>query len=92
MHAKSLQSCLTLCNPIDYSSPGFSVHRILQARILEGLPCPPPGDLFDPGIKPSPLISPALAGGFFTTSAIWDALAFHILPYNTVACFISVPS
>ena len=60
MHAKSLQSCLTLCNPIDYSSPGFSVHRILQARILEGLPCPPPGDLFDPGIKPSSLISPAL--------------------------------
>ena len=92
MHSKSLQSCLTLCNPIDYSSPDFSVHRILQARILEGLPCPPPGDLLDPGIKPSSLISPALAGGFFTTSAIWDALAFHILPYNTVACFISFPS
>ena len=29
-----------------------------------GLPCPPPGDLSDPGIKP---VSPALAGGFFTT-------------------------
>ena len=32
--AKSLQSCLTLCNPMDYSPPGSSVHRILQARIL----------------------------------------------------------
>ena len=32
-----------------------------------GLPCPPPGDLPDPGIKPESLMSPALAGGFFTT-------------------------
>ena len=35
MYAKSLQSCLTLCNPMDCSPPGFSVHGILQARILE---------------------------------------------------------
>ena len=33
--AKSLQLCLILCNPMDYSSPGSSVHGILQARILE---------------------------------------------------------
>ena len=33
--AKSLQSCLTLCDPIDGSPPGFSVHGILQARTLE---------------------------------------------------------
>jgi len=33
--AKSLQSCLTLCNPMDCSLPGFSVHGILQARTLE---------------------------------------------------------
>ena len=33
--AKSLQSCLTLCNPIDSSPPGSSVPGILQARILE---------------------------------------------------------
>ena len=32
--AKLLQSCLTLCDPMDCSSPGFSVHGILQARIL----------------------------------------------------------
>ena len=35
MHAKLLQSCLTLCDPVDHSLPGFSVHGILQARILE---------------------------------------------------------
>ena len=33
--AKSLQSCLTLCNPIDGSPPGSSVHGIFQARVLE---------------------------------------------------------
>ena len=35
VHAKSLQKCLTLCNPIDSSLPGSSVHGISQARILE---------------------------------------------------------
>ena len=38
-----------------------------------GLPAPPPGDLPDPGIEPVSLMSPALAGGFFTTSATWEA-------------------
>ena len=38
-----------------------------------GLPCPPPGDLPNPGIKPATLMSPALAGQFFTTSATWEA-------------------
>ena len=56
--AKPLQSCLTLCDPMDCSLPGSSVHRILQARILE-LPFPPAGALPNPGIK---LVSPALAG------------------------------
>ena len=34
MHAKSLQLCPTLCNPMNYSPPGSSVHGILQERIL----------------------------------------------------------
>ena len=38
-----------------------------------GLPCPPPGDLPDPGIEPRSPTSLALAGGFFTTSATWEA-------------------
>ena len=63
------QSCLTLCDPMDCSPPGSSVHGILQARMLEWVAMPSPGDLPDPGIEPRPLMSPALAGGFFTTSA-----------------------
>ena len=43
---------------------GFS-----RQEYWSGLPCPPPGDLPDPGIKPESLTSPALAGGFFTISA-----------------------
>ena len=66
LHAKSLQSFPTLCNPMDYNPPGSSIHEILQARKMEWVACPPPGDLSDPGIKPAPLMSLALAGGFFT--------------------------
>ena len=40
MHAKLLQSCLTLCDPMDCSLPGSSVHRILQASILEWITIP----------------------------------------------------
>ena len=40
-----------LCKPMDCSPPGSSVHGILQARTLEALPCPPPGDLPNPGIE-----------------------------------------
>ena len=40
VHAKSLQSCLTLCNTLDSSPPGSSVHGILQARILEWVAMP----------------------------------------------------
>ena len=67
------QSCPTLCDPIDYSPPGSSVHGVLQARILEWVPFPSPGDLPDPGIEPTSLMSPALASNFFTTSTTWEA-------------------
>ena len=40
MYAKSLQSCLPLCHPMDCSPPGFSVHGILQVRILEWVAMP----------------------------------------------------
>ena len=53
------QSCLTLCDPVDCSPPSSSVHEISQARILDGLPFPFPGDLPNPGIK---LVYPALTG------------------------------
>ena len=46
------QSCLTLCNRRDCSSPGSSVHGILQTRILEWVAISFPGDLPGPGMEP----------------------------------------
>ena len=72
MHAKLLQSCATLHNPMDCSPQGSSVHGILQARILEWVAISsPPGDLPYPGIELSSLMSPELASRFFITSATW---------------------
>ena len=48
-------SCLTFCNPMDCSPSCSSVHGILQARILEWVASPSPGDLPEPGIKPRSL-------------------------------------
>ena len=45
------QSCMTLCEPMDCSPPGSSVHMILQSRILEWVAISSPGDLPYPGIK-----------------------------------------
>ena len=69
MHAKSLQSCLTLYDPMDCSLPDSSVHGFPRQEYWSGLPCPPPEDLPNSEIKPISLKSPALAGGFFATSA-----------------------
>ena len=46
------QLCPTLCDPIDDSSPGSSVHGILQARMPEWVAFSSPGDLLNPGIEP----------------------------------------
>ena len=73
MHAKSLQSCLILCDPMNCSFSGSSVHDIFQAKILEWVALSYPGDLPHAGIKPSALASPALADGFFITSTTWEA-------------------
>ena len=73
VHARLLQSCLILHNPMDFAcqaplSMGFS-----RQEYCSELPCPPPGDLPDPGIKLVSLRSPALAGKFFTASTTWEA-------------------
>ena len=78
MHAELLQSYPTLCDPMDYSLPGFSVHGIPQAIKLEWVAISYSGDLPDPGIKPTSLMSPALAGRFFTTSASWEASTYKL--------------
>ena len=65
-----LQSCATLCNPRSPNLPGSSVQGVLQARILEWVAWPPPGDLPDPGGEST---SSALASGLLTTSTTWEA-------------------
>ena len=76
--AKSLQSCLTLCDPMNCSLRGSSVHGILQARMLEWVAMPSSRVLPNSGIRPTSLASPALAGGFFTTNATWEAHMFYV--------------
>ena len=64
------QSCLTLCDPMDCSSPGSSVHRISRARILE-LPLLSPRDLPDPEIELMSPVSPALQADSLSTEPSW---------------------
>ena len=71
--AESLQLCPTLCGPKNHSPPGSSRHRIFWARTLEWVATSSSRGLPDPGTKPAPLMSPAPAGRFFTTSATWEA-------------------
>ena len=64
--------CPTLCSPQTVAlqaplSMGFS-----RQKYWSGLLCPPPRDLPNPGIKPTVLMSPELAGGFFTATAAWE--------------------
>ena len=57
-------------------STGFS-----RQDYWSGQPCPPPGDLPNPGIEPTSLMSPALVGRSFTTSATWEALkCIYVVP------------
>ena len=73
--AKSSQSCPTLCDPIDGSPLGSSVHSFFSRQeYWSGLPFPSLGDLHSPDIKPWSLVSAALAGRFFTTIATWEAI------------------
>ena len=69
-HFSHVQLCVTLWIVAHQAllSMGFS-----REEYWSGLPCPPPGDLPDPGIEPVSLASPALAGGFFATSTTWEA-------------------
>ena len=72
MHA---QSYLSLYDPMDCSLPGSAIHGMFQARILEWVAIPSPGDPPDPGIEGASLVSLVLAGGFFT---IWEKKVSHL--------------
>ena len=79
---KSLQLCLALCKPwtVAHQAPpsmGFS-----RQEYWSGVPFPSPEDLPHPGIEPESLMSPALAGRFFITSTIWEALSHSYILSN----------
>ena len=61
------QLCQILCDPVDYSLPGFSVRGFLQARILEWVAIAFSRDLPDPGIEPR---SPALEADTLTSEPL----------------------
>ena len=63
-----------LCDPINCSPPGFSVHAILQARILEWLPFPSPGDLPDPKVERG---CPSIADGLLHCKEILYHLSYQ---------------
>ena len=67
--AKSLQLCLTLCDPVDCSPPGSSVHGILQARILECVAFPFSRGSSRPRDRAHVSYVSCIAGGFFTSRA-----------------------
>ena len=73
MCAKSLQSCSTLCDPMNWSLPGSSFYAILQARILEWIAMPAPRGPSRPGDQTHVLTTPALAGRLLTRSGTWEA-------------------
>ena len=62
-----------LATPWPVAPPDSSVHEVSQQEYWRGLPFPSPGDFPYPGIKPASPVSPAVAVGFFATSATWEA-------------------
>ena len=67
------KSCQTLAIPWTVARKALLSMGFSRQEHQSGLPCPPLGDLPDPGIKPASLKSPTLEGRFFTTSATWEA-------------------
>ena len=73
----SLQSCLTLYGPMDCSPPGSSFRGVLQARILEWLPCPPPGIFLTQGLNLCLLCL-----------LLWQGGSFPLAPPGTPSCML----
>ena len=76
------QSCLTLCNHMDFSLPGSSIHGISQARILEWIAISFSRDLSNPGIKPNQICLVPCIAGFFTPKP--PGKPIHIIQFDSV--------
>ena len=77
------QYCLTLCNPMEstrFLCPwNSSAWNFSRQEYWSGLPFPSPVDLPNPGIKPTSLVSGALAGGLFYHCATWEAYKTNLM-------------
>ena len=88
MHAKSRQSCPTLCDPSDSSPPDSSVYKILQTRILKRVAMPSTRGSSQIRDRTCISMSPSLAGDFFTTSTNWEALLMGYTPIQNKKVFL----
>ena len=89
IHAKLLQSCLTLWDPMDCCLPGFSVHGILQARILKWVAIPSSRGSFLPRDWTLISCSTWIAGRFFTTEPPGKSLHFAVQSFSHVWFFVT---
>ena len=87
----SLQSRPALCDLWTIAHQACLSSGTLQARILEWVVMPSSGDLRKPGIKPTHLISLALEGRFFSTSATWEALFQLTAHLNSLSPIVLQP-
>ena len=79
--AKSLQSCPTLCDPMNCSLPGSSVHGVLQARILEWVAMPSSREIF-PTQGSNPWLLQLMHCRQITAEPPGKPILIYILPYN----------
>ena len=82
--AESLQLCPTLGNPVASTPRGFSVCGVSQARILEWVAISFSRHLPKPGIEPTSLMSPALAGRFLTTGLLSSIIFIIFIIHDKV--------
>ena len=81
VHTKSLQLCPTLCDPLDYSLPGSSVHGILQARVLEWVSVPSRGSSQSRD-RTCIFCSSYIAGRFLTAEPLGKPHVYTFSPMN----------
>ena len=92
------RECTSFSRVRFFVTPGTVVHPaplsmgFSRQESWSGLPCPPPGNLLDPGIKPMSLMFPALAGRFFTISTTWEAYVYINEYYSAIVVVIQLPS
>ena len=81
--------CPALCKAKTVAQQAPPSMGFFRQEHWSGLPCPPPGDLPNPGIKPKSLMSPAWADGYFTTSDTWEVFfdpLVEVLIYRFLKC------